>query len=63
MFFVEEKAKTYQLKNIRLTVNINNTIAIKAYEKLGFKNVGPIVADIGNGFIMDDFQMMKQIPA
>ena len=34
MQFVENKAKTYQLKSIRLTVNINNTNAIKAYEKL-----------------------------
>ena len=63
MLFVENKAKLYQLKNIRLTVNIHNSNSIKAYEKLGFKNVGPLVADIGNGFVMDDFEMIKQIPA
>ncbi|WMI65306.1 GNAT family N-acetyltransferase [Aestuariibaculum sp. YM273] len=61
MQFIEEKAKSYSLKTIRLTVNINNEIAIKAYEKLGFINAGPIVADIGNGFIMDDYLMKKQI--
>ena len=61
MLFTEEKAKTYQLKNIRLTVNINNTNSIKAYEKLGFKNVGPTVADIGNGFVMDDYEMVKEL--
>ncbi|MBD0822910.1 GNAT family N-acetyltransferase [Aestuariibaculum marinum] len=61
MQFVEEKAKSYSLKTIRLTVNINNEIAIKAYEKLGFINAGPIVADIGNGFIMDDYLMKKQM--
>ena len=61
MQFVENKAKTYQLKTIRLTVNIHNTNSIKAYEKLGFKNVGPTVADIGNGFIMDDYEMVKPV--
>ena len=61
MQFVENKAKTYQKERIRLTVNINNTNAIKAYEKLGFINVGPLVADIGNGFVMDDYQMVKEI--
>jgi len=63
MLFIEQKAKTYQLESIRLTVNINNTNAIKAYGKLGFINIGPVVADIGNGFVMDDYQMTKQIPA
>ena len=61
MQFVENKAKTYQKERIRLTVNINNTNAIKAYEKLGFINVGTLVADIGNGFVMDDYQMVKEI--
>ncbi|TGV00285.1 GNAT family N-acetyltransferase [Flavivirga rizhaonensis] len=61
MLFIEAKAKDYQLKNIRLTVNINNTNAIKAYEKLGFINVGPLVTDIGNGFVMDDYQMAKTV--
>ena len=37
MTFIEEKASDYQLKSIRLTVNINNTNAIKAYEKVGFE--------------------------
>ncbi|WP_445731677.1 GNAT family N-acetyltransferase [Mariniflexile sp.] len=61
MAFIEEKAKAYHLKAIRLTVNIHNTIAIKAYEALGFKNKGPLVTDIGNGYIMDDYQMEKKM--
>lgn len=61
--FIEKKAKSYQLKKIRLTVNINNINSIKAYENLGFKIIGPLVANIGNGFIMDDYEMLKQIPA
>jgi ribosomal protein S18 acetylase RimI-like enzyme len=61
MQFVENKAKSDELKRIRLTVNVNNTNAIKAYEKLGFINVGPLVTDIGNGFVMDDYQMIKEV--
>lgn len=61
MQFVEQKAKTYNLKRIRLTVNINNINSIKAYEKLGFKNIGALVADIGRGFVMDDYEMVKLI--
>lgn len=61
MQFIEDKAKNYQLKTIMLTVNKNNTNAIKAYEKLGFVNVRALVKDIGNGYVMDDYQMEKQI--
>ena len=48
-------------KSIRLTVNIHNTNTINAYYKLGFENQGPIVADIGNGYIMDDYLMVLPI--
>lgn len=61
MQFIEEKAKSYHLKTIMLTVNKNNTNSIKAYEKLGFINVGSVVKDIGNGFVMDDYQMVKRL--
>ena len=61
MAFIEEKAKSYNLKTIRLTVNVNNTNAIKAYERLGFVNIRPLVADIGNGFVMDDYEMVRTI--
>ncbi len=43
------------------TVNKNNSLAIRAYEKLGFENLGSIVADIGNGFVIDDYRMEKRI--
>ena len=61
MAFIEEKAKSYNLKTIRLTVNVNNTNAIKAYERLGFVNIRPLVANIGNGFVMDDYEMVRKI--
>jgi len=44
-----------------LSKNKNNISAVKVYEKMGFKNLGPVVQDIGNVFIMDDFRMEKLI--
>jgi len=40
-----------------LTVNKNNTDAIAAYKKIGFRMSDLIKIDIGNGFFMDDFVM------
>ena len=57
--FIEDKAKTYNLNKIRLTVNRYNTNSVKAYEKMGFKNKREVVQDIGNGFVMDDYEMIK----
>ncbi|MHC4694131.1 MAG: GNAT family N-acetyltransferase [Planctomycetota bacterium] len=59
--FLEKFSQEKGLKKITLTVNKNNTDTIKAYEKFGFKNTGPVVQDIGNGFIMDDYGMEKGI--
>ena len=47
---------------IRLTVNKHNS-TIEIYRKLGFVITEEIVADIGNGFVMDDFVMVKRIGA
>ncbi len=59
--FIEEFAKEKRLKKIILTVNKNNTNSIKAYEKIGFINLGAVVQDIGSGYIMDDYKMEKEI--
>lgn len=61
MEFIAKKSKAYQLKAIRLGVNINNTNSIEAYKKLGFKKIYAFVTDIGNGFVMDDYIMEKTI--
>ena len=61
MQFVEELARRLDLDRITLTVNRNNISAIAAYERMGFRNLGPVVQDIGKGFIMDDFRMEKII--
>lgn len=59
--FMEEQAKEFSCNKISLTVNKYNTNSIKAYEKMGFKNKEAIVQDIGNGYIMDDYLMEKEI--
>ncbi|AUS07350.1 GNAT family N-acetyltransferase [Pseudotamlana carrageenivorans] len=59
--FVEVMAHKFDRDKIRLTVNINNSKAIKAYEKMGFKILRPLVADIGQGFVMDDYEMIKRV--
>ncbi len=59
--FLEKLAQEKGLRKITLTVNKNNTDTIKTYEKLGFKNAGSFVQDIGDGFIMDDYGMEKVI--
>ena len=61
MTFVALKARELRSEKIALTVNKNNINSIKAYEKLGFTNDGPVIADIGNGYVMDDFKMSKQL--
>lgn len=55
--FVVQRAKAFRARCISLTVNKENVNSIKAYERMGFKNLGPVVADIGNGYIMDDYVM------
>ncbi len=57
--FAEKLAKVRRLKKIVLTVNKNNVNSIRAYEKMGFKNAGSLVQDIGGGFVMDDYKMEK----
>ena len=61
MQFIEEKARKTDCNKIGLTVNKNNTNSIAAYEKIGFINLGPIIKNIGNGYIMDDYKMEKSI--
>lgn len=46
---------------IWLTVNRFNDNTIKVYEKKGFETIRTQVADIGNGFVMDDYIMEKRL--
>jgi len=48
-------ARQKKLPAITLTVNKHNAGSLEAYRKLGFEKIGPIVQDIGGGFVMDDY--------
>jgi ribosomal protein S18 acetylase RimI-like enzyme len=61
MEFLVEICKDRRLGIIWLTVNRYNDATIAVYEKKGFRTVRTQVADIGNGFVMDDNIMEKEI--
>ncbi|MBQ2981460.1 MAG: GNAT family N-acetyltransferase [Lachnospiraceae bacterium] len=47
------------LNMVWLTVNKHNEHTIEVYEHMGFAKARTQVADIGNGFVMDDYIMEK----
>jgi ribosomal protein S18 acetylase RimI-like enzyme len=59
--FAKDVAITHHCNELRLTVNKYNTDTIKAYEKLGFVKKRDVVFDIGNDYIMDDYEMIKSL--
>jgi len=59
--FAEGECRINGLGSIWLTVNKHNSHSIAAYERLGFVTIREQVADIGNGYVMDDFVMEKAI--
>ncbi|HEY4366399.1 MAG TPA: GNAT family N-acetyltransferase [Steroidobacteraceae bacterium] len=60
MEFIEGLARDRDMPGLWLTVNKGNP-AVKTYERLGFRIEAPLVMDIGNGFVMDDFRMEKDL--
>jgi diamine N-acetyltransferase len=46
---------TEKPERITLTVNRHNTLALTAYQRLGFQVLREEKTDIGRGFVMDDF--------
>ena len=59
--FLEEVALGQDLAKISLTVHKNNCNTINAYQKMGFINLGSIVQDIGENYLMDDYKMEKKL--
>ena len=55
--FIKTLAREQQLEKVRLTVNKENFDAISAYKKMGFKVTNKVSADIGEGYVMDDYEM------
>ncbi len=52
---VMNAATAYAAVEVSLCVNKKNAQAIAAYEKFGFVQCEAVVADIGGGFVMDDW--------
>lgn len=59
--FIKEIASSNNLGNITLTINRNNSNSIAAYKKIGFQITGEICADIGEGYVMDDYKMELKV--
>ncbi len=57
----EDTCRERGLATMWLTVNKNNVDSIAWYERMGFINAGPLVQDIGEGFVMDDYRLEKTV--
>lgn len=55
--FLQELSKERGLRAIWLTCNKHNDNSLAVYKHLGFTVIGAQAADIGNGFVMDDYIM------
>lgn len=58
---VVDAARRHGSTAIRLNVNKHNAKAIAAYRKNGYEVVESVVADIGSGYVMDDYVMQKPL--
>lgn len=56
-------AATHGCAELRLRVNKQNERALRAYERAGFRIVDALVADIGSGYVMDDYVLTRPTPA
>lgn len=50
-------------ENVLLAVNKDNRTAISAYQRNGFTILQAVIIDIGGGFVMDDYLMIKTLIA
>jgi ribosomal protein S18 acetylase RimI-like enzyme len=57
----ENEVRKLGARRLVLNVNKHNAPAIAVYQKNGFAVVKSVVADIGGGFVMDDFIMAKDL--
>ena len=57
----EREVRKLGATRLLLTVNKQNTKAIAAYQRNGFAIADSVVADIGGGYVMDDYVMAKEL--
>ena len=55
--WLRDYARKLGLTGMYLTVNKGNELGIRAYKGNGFDIIESVEADIGNGFVMDDYIM------
>ncbi len=55
------QAQALGLQRLRLFVNKHNTSAIRAYQRAGFGFEKDVITEIGGGFVMDDYVMVKTL--
>lgn len=61
LLFLVNLCKERTLKKIWLTCNKYNRNTLAVYDHLGFKITDEQVADIGNGFVMDDYILTYEL--
>ena len=54
-----EQSKRHGCAELRLRVNKFNARALRAYQRAGFQIVDELVAEIGSGFVMDDYVLTR----
>lgn len=59
--FITNIAMENNASILKLTVNKYNSDTINMYHKIGFETTREVVFDIGNGYIMDDFELVKEL--
>lgn len=57
-----EIASSMAVTTLALRVNKQNHRALKAYQRAGFHHSHDAVADIGGGFVMDDYILRRELP-
>lgn len=59
---VEAQCAKRDGRRLVLSVNKHNHKAIRAYQRNGYSKLESVVVDIGEGFVMDDYVMGKDLP-
>ena len=61
MEFAEDLCRQWGYEALWLTCNKHNKNSLAFYKHMGFQNTGPVVQDIGEGYVMDDYRMEKAV--